>query len=58
MLERGYERGREPLESSLIGKVKEKIRVQPIRTEKEENKEAKQKGPRKFLVQPRKDNRD
>ena len=27
--------------------------MQPIRTKKEENKEAKQEGPRKFLVQPR-----
>ena len=32
--------------------------MQPIRTKKQENKEAKQEGPRKFLVQPRKDKRD
>ena len=43
----------ELLESSFFEKVKQKIKVQPIRTKKEENKEAKQEGSKKFLVQPR-----
>ena len=55
VLDRGYERGSELLESSFFEKVKEEIKVQPIRTKKEENKKAKKEGPRKFLVQPRKD---
>ena len=54
MLDRGYERGSELLESSFFEKVKEEIKVQPIRTKKEENKEAKKERPRMFLVQPRK----
>ena len=53
VLDRGYERGSELLESSFFEKVKEEIKVQPIRTKKEENKEAKKERPRKFLVQPR-----
>ena len=54
MLDRGYERGSELLKSSFFEKVKEEIKVQPISTKKEENKEAKKERLRKFLVQPRK----
>ena len=41
MLGCGYERGSEVLESSFFEKVKKEIKVQPMRTKKEENKEAK-----------------